>query len=342
MRLGNTPTKEKPQLTDYLRHRVIIPVYIPTLDGYYKDALAILKLCLESLYLTGAGKVSITVISNNSASSVVKELERFYQLGWIDQLVLNQKNRGKVDAVSSAARGAYEELITISDCDVLFNTGWLEAIEAIFHNFPECGFAAPMPNPGEAWVHTSATILGALKNRELTFDKVVPDADLDDFAYSLGWYQDQDKYLAEHRHAQMIVRRKGTTACVGGGHFVFTVRGKVVQGIPKHPSLSAISGYSEEKWLDTPPDRLGFWRLATTRAYVHHMGNTSESWMYEELENTRRNRDSADLRQLHALPEIQKSWVTKLPWRFRKGLIWAIKKPTFCRMLIPTASLKTL
>ena len=50
MRLGNTPTKEKPELTDYLRHRVIIPVYIPTLEGYYKDALAILKLCLESLH----------------------------------------------------------------------------------------------------------------------------------------------------------------------------------------------------------------------------------------------------------------------------------------------------
>jgi len=341
MRLGHNSPKDKPQLTDYLRHRVIIPVYIPTMDGYYKDSLEILKLCLESLYLTGAGKMSITVISNNSTSAVVKELERLYQLEWIDQLLLNKKNRGKVDAVSSAARGAFEELITIADCDVLFKTGWIEAIEAIFHNFPECGFAAPMPNPGQAWANTSATILGALKNRELRFDKVVPDADLNGFAHSLG-YQDQDKYLAEHRHAQMIVRRKDTTACVGCGHFVFTARGKVVQGMPKHPSLSAISGHSEERWLDMPPDRLGFWRLATTRAYVHHMGNSLESWMYDELEITRRSHDPSVSPQFETLPEIQKSWISKLPWRFRRGLVWTLKRPTFSRMLIPTpAPLKT-
>jgi len=117
---------------------------------------------------------------------------------------------------------------------------------------------------------------------------------------------------------------------------VFTVRGKVVQGIPKHPSLSAISGHSEEKWLDTPPDRLGFWRLATTRAYVYHMGNALESWMYDELENTRRNVDSIVSAQFDTLPEIQKSWITKLPWRFRRGLVWTLKRPAFSRMLIPT------
>jgi hypothetical protein len=333
MRRGSTPTKQNHQLTGYLRHRVIIPVYIPTLDGYYKDSLAILKLCLESLHATTSGRVSVTAISNNSATEVVTELERYYEMGWIDQLLLNRTNRGKVDAVTSAARGAYEELITISDCDVLFKPGWMEAIEEIFHAFPECGLTAPMPNPGQAWLHTSATILGALKSRELMFDKVVPDADLDLFAQSLGWRKDQNKYQAEHRGAQMVVRRKGTTACVGCGHFVFTIRRQVVQGMPDHPSLTTISNNSEEEWLDSPSDKLGFWRLATTRAYVSHMGNTLEPWMYDKLEITCHDKESPGSPKL-SLPEPQKSWISKLPWRVRRGLVWSLKRSALRQVLI--------
>ena len=43
-------------------------------------------------------------------------------------------------------RGSFEKLITISDCDVLFKRGWLEAVEDTFHSFPESGFVSPMPD----------------------------------------------------------------------------------------------------------------------------------------------------------------------------------------------------
>lgn len=280
MRIGRNPAKDGPELSGYGRHRIIIPVYIPRLDGYFEHSLEVLKLCLESLKLSVAGKANVTIVSNGSSPEVVAELDRQYRQGWIDQLLLNRENRGKVDAVVSAARGAFEEFITISDCDVLFKIGWLRAVENIFHNFPECGFVSPMPTPNMLWRHTSATILGGLARRELAAEKIVPEEDLLRFAKSIG---SPDLFKQQHKESQFTVRRNGVTACVGCGHFVCTIRKVVLKGMPEQASQMAIEGKSEELWLDRPPDKLGLWRLATTKAYVYHMGNSPEAWMREEL-----------------------------------------------------------
>ena len=43
MRIGLNPHKDKLQEeSDYI-HQVIIPVYIPNMDGYFKDVFEILK-----------------------------------------------------------------------------------------------------------------------------------------------------------------------------------------------------------------------------------------------------------------------------------------------------------
>lgn len=322
MRKGMNPAKENPRLEGGPRHRIIIPVYIPALDGYFSDSLEILKLCLESLHITTSGKVSITVVSNNSVEEVVEELKRHYRDGWIDQLLLNRSNRGKIDAVVSVARGAFEELITISDCDVLFKANWLEAIEEIFQRFPECGFASPVPNPTLMWYCNLATFLGGMARRELRFEKVVPEEDLDRFAYSIGR---SDLYKPEHRRTQLIAKRNGLTACLGCGHFVCTMRKEVLAAMPKYPSLSAIEGNSELFWLDIPPDKLGLWRLATTRAYAYHMGNVVEPWMYDELEKCHR-RAAEPTAQLNELPAVRRSWISRMPWRLRNKLMQGMKR----------------
>ena len=320
MRNGHNPAKANPELPSYARHRIIIPVYIPSLDGYFESSLSTLKLCLESLRLTTTGKASITVVSNGSTPQVVEQLEKYYHEGWVDQLLLSRNNRGKVDAVVSVARGAFEKLITISDCDVLFKSGWLEAVEDTFHNFPECGFVSPMPTPNTAWRHTSATILGGLVRRELALEKIVPDEDLDRFAHSVG---NPNLFQPKHRQAQLIVRRNGATACIGCGHFAFTIRREVVKGMPTHPSQMAIEGNSEELWLDVPSDKVGLWRLATTKAYVYHMGNVAESWMYEELEQCRPRAEKHPNGNGELLPARQ-NWTSRLPWRTRQVLVRVI------------------
>src|SRR5262249_29640189 len=120
MRQGDKPSEVLKTLPAFPSHRVIIPIYVPNLEGYYKDALEILTLCFECLHYTSAGRVSVTVVSNNACKEVLAHLERYYDAGQVDQIVMNRANRGKVDAMLSAARAAFEEFITISDCDVLF------------------------------------------------------------------------------------------------------------------------------------------------------------------------------------------------------------------------------
>lgn len=321
MRDGMNPVKENPHLNGFPRHRIVVPVYIPTLDGYFSNSLEILKLCLESLRITTAGRASITIVSNSSSQEIIDELHRCYQEGWIDQLLLNQSNRGKVDAVVSVARGAFEELITVSDCDVLFKAGWLEAVEKLFYTFPECGFASPVPAPAGMWQHTSATLLGGLVRRELSFEKVVPEEDLDRFARSIGRL---DLYKPEHRKAQLVAKRNGTTACVGCGHFICTIRKEIVGAIPKQPSLNAYG--AEGPWIDMPPDKLGLWRLSTTQAYAYHMGNVSEPWMYDELEECVRAMNESTVATREELPAVRRSWASALPWRLRDSLVRAVRR----------------
>lgn len=319
MRDGLNPGKASPPLPAYTNHRVIVPTYIPSLDGYFARALDILRFTLLSLRWSGGPSVGITVVSNGCTATVIDALREWQNEGWLDQLVLNAGNRGKVDAVTSTARSAFEPLITIADADVMFMPGWLQAIEKIFIRFPECAFVSPCPNPAASQTHTSATILSGLARRETAYRKVVPAEDLHRFAVSLGR---ADWFNPRHLRAQLIVERQGTVACVGGGHFVFTIRREVVDAIPKDPSLQALTVGTEFRWLDEPPDRIGLWKLSTPRAFAYHLGNVPEPWMDEALERCR----TAPWKPPDGLPlpKLRRRWVTRVPWAIRPRLAYKL------------------
>jgi hypothetical protein len=320
MRDGLNPLKNG-QLELFKRHRVIVPVYIPNQEGYFANAIEILKLCIESLSRTAADRASITVISNGSMLEVVELLQCYLERGYIDQLVLNGRNWGKIDAALSVAHGRFEEMITIADADVLFRPGWVAAVEETLRAFPECGFVTPAPNPSLTFLHTTTTILSALARGVLRFESTIPEADLDQFAHSIGR---PDVFRAEERKVQVVVRRNGSTACVGGGHFVFTMRRDVIKRIPKRPSLLALRPLGETAWFDDPPDEAGLWRLSTPRVYAHHMGNVPEPWMYRFAE--------ADANQGHEqdaageLPPLKPSTLGVLPLRWRQLAVAGLRK----------------
>ena len=85
----------------------------------------------------------------------------------------------------------------------------------------------------------------------------------------------------------MIVNRNGVTACVGCGHFLFTLRKETLQYIPDEPCKRPLGAGSDELWYDRPPDLGGLWRLATPIAHAYHLGNVPEPWMDQALEELR-------------------------------------------------------
>ena len=46
MRIGFNPHKDMPNEVSSYTHQVVIPVYIPNQEGYFKDSSRILQLCL--------------------------------------------------------------------------------------------------------------------------------------------------------------------------------------------------------------------------------------------------------------------------------------------------------
>ena len=321
MRIGVNDNKDTPLKAATALHRVVLPVYIPRLDGYFAHALEVLDLCLESLYATAAGQAAVTVVANQCTPEVVDALVAYHRRGRFEQLVVNSENHGRIDGTLAAARGSFEELVTISDSDVLFRHGWPQALEEVFRTYPECGFASVVPHPGAAWYCTSATIVGALATRELSFERIVSDSDIDRFGWSIGranWVK------PEQRQVQMVVRRNGLAACVGCGHFVFTVAREVIASFPTTPCGHPLGGGTDELWVDQPPDRSGYWRLSTPSGYAFHMGNTPEPWMYEELRASQSAGASA-LAPPAPLPPRKRPRVSRAPWAARNLFVRALR-----------------
>lgn len=328
MRVGSNPAKADASVVKpYGTHRVIIPVYIPHQNDYFQNALEILRLSFESLHLTAAQQTAVTVVSNGSCAEVVRELYAMHERGWIHQLVLDVGNRGKVNAILGVARASHEPFITCADADIFYLMGWEKSVETLFRTFPECGFVSPLGMPKPNCRLSSATVVGAWLQRELRFEQVVDLQTIERHALGVG----HPELLEMNRLGQLVVRRGETTACVGCGHMIFTMRREVLAHLPREPVFKFDK--AEENWIDKPNDVAGFWRLCPTQFTARHLGNTLEPWAQTEIESLRtasHNAMSNDENstsstrssafELKSLP-LKRHWSAFLPWKLRRD--WA-------------------
>lgn len=316
MRTGKNPAKDSIHLESKYYHRVIVPVYIPNFDGYFKDAREILCLCLDSLVNTVHDRVGITVINNGCCTEIRSLLNDYFEAGRIDQVVHFQENKGKVDAIFSVANGSYEPLITISDSDVLFLPGWVTEVEGAIQVFPEIGLISPCPLPGLWNYMDSATLLGAMFTFNLQLKPLLREADLKMFQDSVNnpdMYKGKEMLLGQ----QLCISRKGRSVVIGAGHFVATLRREVFKGAPDKPSLQRIGSDSEHEYVDVSVDKLGFYRVGVSGIYAHHLGNTLEAWMEIEFEKTKSVQKPA---ALPFVPVPRRSVAVFIPYFLRKHL----------------------
>jgi hypothetical protein len=57
MRQGHNPHKDLIIEESFYNHQVVLPVYIPNQEGYFKDSFKILKLCIESVFKTDSAMI---------------------------------------------------------------------------------------------------------------------------------------------------------------------------------------------------------------------------------------------------------------------------------------------
>ena len=279
MRVGHNPHKNKLQEDSEYIHQVIIPVYIPNEEEYFKDSFRIFQLCLDSLFATAHDKTFITIVNNGSTPKVLTYLNELLKAQKIHE-VIQTTNIGKLNAILKGLVGNNIELVTISDADVLFCPNWQKETIKIFNRIPKAGVVGLVPQFKMYESNCGNIIFDNFFSNKLKFIPVKNPSALIRFYESIGWDYNYNKdYLAYSLGYQM----DDLTVYVGSGHFVATYKRDIFDKITSY--IGYKMGGTSEGYLDKAPLKKGYWRLTTYDNYAYHMGNVYEDWMQIEGSN---------------------------------------------------------
>lgn len=299
MRKGLNPHKDKPQEKSEFFHQVIIPVYIPNQEEYFKDSFRILQICLESLFKTAHSKTFISIINNGSSPAIKDYLDGLFASQKIHE-VIHTVNIGKLNSIIKGLVGNNIELVTIADSDVFFLENWQQETVKTFNAFPKAGVVGIVPQFRTFSYLCGNLILKNFFSKKLKFTKVTNPEAIDKFFQSI-W--GEESYNLAHLKWNLTIENKKSIAVVGAGHFVATYRKPIFKETKTYFGYKM--GANTEKYLDEMPIKKGLWRLTTNDNFAYHMGNAYEEWMQETLNKIAENNLKPEV--LLAFPELKNS-----------------------------------
>jgi len=274
MREGVNPEKYKGEKNLKKQHRVVVVFYIPNIEeDYYKESVIVLDACLNSLVNTiNFETTNITLINNNSVVEVAEVVEKYIKKNQIDKYVLYDENKGKVYAAIDEVRGVYEPFVTITDCDVLFFSGWEQAVFDVFKNYKKAGVVTPLPAPYNAFHANFSVFFDHYFLGKMKFGKVVNDNDIDLYIQGVNntaLINRKGKYNWKEKQYYLDGNIK---AIVGATHFVATYKSAIFKNETEFPEIKFINGY-ETSFIDKLADKKGLYRLSTLNTFAYHIGN---------------------------------------------------------------------
>jgi len=325
MRKGNNPNIHKKINMHSASHRVIIPVYIPNSEGYFKGSFEVFKICIQSLLQTINTDTKISIISNASSEEVNNYISELWKSNKIDRAIFISDNVGKMNAIIAETRASFEEFITYSDSDVFFDKGWLLQTYQMFKNVPKAGFVSMNPTPGNI-SHADSTVIANL--RHFLFNKkstkcVCSYDDLKHFHESVG----RDIQFTDNMYDSGNVVCIKNNYIIGARHFCCTIRKTpLLKYVPSYKSNIKVSGSSENKYLDIPFDKTGLWRLSSPKAYVWHMGNgLDKEWALKKIEEI--NGFNEESFSFNSIPFSNGVFLSKLlPYKLKVITVKILKK----------------
>ncbi|SNR76011.1 Glycosyl transferase family 2 [Lutibacter agarilyticus] len=282
MRTGVNPEKFKENKIFYLKHRIIIPVYIPNLEeDYYKNSYKVFKCHIESLLKTIDLKTTgITIINNNCCNIISEYIEGLLKENKIQKITKYSENKGKVYTIVSEIKSSYEEYITITDADVFFMNNWLSKSIEIFNNFPNAAFVTPLPCPANYKYLNRPLLVNEIFN--LKIDNIVNLSSFDLFEDGVnpkeGYFEGK---TWSWKSKQYMLENKNIQACVGASHFVFTIKKSYLKTVELNGPTYVFKNGDEKIYLERFIEENGGYRLSTTETYAYHMGNSIENWVKE-------------------------------------------------------------
>lgn len=319
MREGWNPQKSEKKIDLQKYHRVIVVVYIPNEEGFYKKSFGVFKLCIDSLISSTNKNCAITVVNNGSYRKVTDFLNEYLEEKKIDTLVSHNTNIGKIDALIGAARGSREKYITLTDADILFIAGWQEKVEEIFSSFPKVGSVSPIPVRSGLYFGTSS-VLKQIILRRIKYKSIsIPENfnAYNRYLESINWdleIKDDNKWS--------VVESNNCKANIGSGHQVLTIdRDVLFETVPTNPSLTLVGGTSENDYVDFAIDKANKLRLSTYHNYAYHMGNKLENWMVD-LQNNNKKTEFVVKNELHTKSiDLHQNWFFNKYFGLKKKII---------------------
>ena len=278
-RIGQNPAKLGLQAYRPQKLGLATITYIPSLDGYFRDSMTIIKLMLESLHRNTSEAFDLLVFDNGSCKEIREELLRLQHQGSIKWLILSRENLGKTGAQNWIFSAMPNEWIGYTDSDVLFRKGWLEASWRIIDHFPEAGMVGAQPCyfdvlKGQGKAHN------ALKSKtNYAISAYKPDARVtEEYCRGINAAPEQSaKYHSMQLH-EIKTKKDGFTAVLGASHMQFLIPAAFAKSITPLPYRSGLS-QEEDRQLDLRIDQSGKLHLSTLVPYVVHMGNVLDDWV---------------------------------------------------------------
>ncbi len=271
-RMGMNPARGKGISYHPANITVATVTYIPSLDGYFKHRLEILKLSLASIKAHTEQPFNLMVFSNGCCDEVVEYLNNQLKIGAIDYLILSQRNIGIIGAFKILFEAVPGDIIAYADDDVLYYQGWLAPHLEILNTYPNVGMVSGAP-VGYSSEKSSSSLERFLSDkpddlavtyspRELAWEK--------DWAISTG--RDVDQHLASVQNKpNTLLDYQGVKAVGSAKHFQFVTTKRVMaEALPQKWTSKLMDGLVE---LDKSVDQLNYLRLSTPKRYTRHLGN---------------------------------------------------------------------
>jgi len=279
MRVGLNPNKDTKLIRNEFIHHIVIPVYIPNQEDYFKGSFDVLKLHFESVFKTVHSQTFISVINNGCCKDVKDYLDELFHLNKINEII-HTDNIGKINAILKGMLGHSFQFITITDCDVLFEPNWQQATYDIFNAFPKAGVVGLTPTIKTNYILTSNVLFRHFSSKKMKFSKVVDEKSMQLFYKSVG---NEDKFIAEKNKRYFVLEKENLKVCVGCGHYVATYKSDIFKVVKKSSQFKMAGDM--KKHFDEKLLQFGLWRLNTLANYAFHMGNSPEPWMYDKNAN---------------------------------------------------------
>jgi hypothetical protein len=263
-RVGLNPLKNVNAPAHFPPVLVTVITHLPNEEGYHAERFEIIKRCLETMR-GGAPGTPVLVWDNGSNARLKEYLTNEYKP---DYLTLSP-NIGKQSALAAIAHLVPPDtLITFSDDDMEFKTGWLDASLELFNGFPNVGAVSTWAvRPSFGWGNTS-TLAWARKHAVLEEGYFIPLDEVRDYCVSIGEEGDLPEYRYMARK-DIRITYKGLRAYAAAQHCQFLTRAGTFAPFTKYSETAV----GNERPLDIDVDEAGLLRLTTTKQYARHLGN---------------------------------------------------------------------